>query len=453
MRFTRKRDGHERASLNAPVLATPYFLTALMSLGMAWSFVRSDPDSRTSRALSLALGMVGVAIIANNYVFELAQSGSLAAWARWLVVPEVIAFVAVFEWVLRVRRTIPSGELRTLFGDTALRIAQLLIIGYGIAALRYPEVRMREFFGGLNNPFDWSRQVVLLFAAPMGLAMLLWAGSIVLCLKRRPDPAERARLVAFLLACPIIVAGLVLPRSIAPTTTVLGLIVLLMGAMRHAQLHGRRGLFMSRFLSPQVASLVNTAGLRGAMRDTVQDLSVVCCDLRGFTAFAAAHTSDQIIALLREYYDAVGTAVVDVEGTIKDYAGDGVLVLVGAPVPVSDHADRAVRLARRIRELVGEVIGRWNDGPARLGIGVGVASGPVTVGVVGGESRLEYAAVGQAVNLAARLCAQAGAGEILLDPATAALAEESSVNGFSVAAPLTLKGFPQAVAALVHADR
>ena len=179
----------------------------------------------------------------------------------------------------------------------------------------------------------------------------------------------------------------------------------------------------------------------------------MCCDLRGFTAFAAAHTSDQIIALLREYYDAVGAAVVDVEGTIKDYAGDGVLVLVGAPVPVNDHADRAVRLARRIRELVGQVIRNWNDGPARLGIGVGVASGPVTVGVVGGESRLEYAAVGQAVNLAARLCAQASAGEILLDPATAALAEDSSVDGFSALAPLTLKGFPQAVAALVNAER
>jgi class 3 adenylate cyclase len=436
-----------------PVLETPYFLTALVSLGMAWSFFLADPDSRTSRALSLALAMIGLAIIANNYGFELALSGPLPAWTRWLVVPEIIAFCAVFEWVLRVRRTIPAGELRTLFGDKALRIAQLLIVCYGIAAVRYPDVRMREFFGGINNPLDWSRQVVLLFAAPMSLAMLLWAGSIALCLNRRPDPAERTRLIAFLLACPIIVSGLVLPRSIAPTTTVLGLTVLLVGAMRHAQLHGRRGLFMSRFLSPQVASLVNTEGLRGVMRDTVQDLSVVCCDLRGFTAFAAAHSSDQIIQLLREYYDAVGAAVVDVEGTIKDYAGDGVLILVGAPVPVDDHADRAVRLAQRIRELVGEVIVNWNDGPARLGIGVGVASGPVTVGVVGGESRLEYAAVGQAVNLAARLCARAGAGEILLDPGTAALAETARVTGFAARPPIALKGFPEPVAALVDGGR
>lgn len=419
---------------------------------MAWAFVRADPDSGTSRALSLALAMVGVAIIANNRVFELAIDGPLPVWARWFVVPEIIAFCAVFEWVLRVRRTIPAGELRTRVGDMVLRVAQLLIVGYGIAAVRYPELRMREFFGGINNPLEWSRQVVGLFAAPMGIAMLLWAGSIVLCLNRRPDAAERARLVAFLLACPIIVAGLVLPRSIAPVTTVLGLIFLLMGAMRHAQLHGRRGLFMSRFLSPQVASLVNTEGLRGAMRDTVQDLSVVCCDLRGFTAFASAHTSDQIIALLREYYDAVGAAVVEVEGTIKDYAGDGVLVLVGAPVAVADHADRAVRLARRIRERVGVVLANQNGSGVHLGIGVGVASGPVTVGVVGGDSRLEYAAVGQAVNLAARLCARAQAGEILLDPATGAQASAASIDDFRPCPPVVLKGFPQPIAACVNAQ-
>lgn len=433
------------------MLTTPYFLTALVALGMAWAFVRADPDSGTSRALSLALAMIGVAIIANNRVFELALNGPLPGWARWFVLPEIIAFCAVFEWVLRVRRTIPAGELRTRFGDKVLRIAQLLIVAYGIAAVRYPEVRMREFFGGINNPLEWSQQVVTLFAAPMGLAMLLWAGSIVLCLNRRPDVAERARLVAFLLACPIIVAGLVLPRSIAPVTTVLGLVFLLMGAMRHAQLHGRRGLFMSRFLSPQVASLVNTEGLRGAMRDTVQDLSVVCCDLRGFTAFASAHTSDQIIALLREYYDAVGTAVVEVEGTIKDYAGDGVLVLVGAPVAVADHGDRAVRLARRIRERVGMVLANQNGSGVHLGIGVGVASGPVTVGVVGGDSRLEYAAVGHAVNLAARLCARARAGEILLDPATVARAQAASVRDFSVRTPLKLKGFAEPVAVLANA--
>lgn len=429
------------------MLETSYFITALMSVGMAWAFVRSDPDSRTSRALAVGLATTGLAIIANNFALGMALAGPLPRGAGLLVIPEVLAFCTIFEWVLRVRRTIPAGELRTRAGDISIRLAQCLVILYGIAAFRYPDLRMREFFGGMHNPLDWSRQVFLFFAAPLSLAMLLWAGAIVLCLNRRPDPAERVRLVAFLLACPIIVAGLILPRSIAPTTTTLGLIILLVGAMRHAQLHGRRGLFLGRFLSPQVAALVNREGLRAAMREDCHELSVVCCDLRGFTAFAGGYSSEQVIQLLREYYDAVGAAVLEVEGTIKDYAGDGVLILIGAPVPILDHAQRAVRLAARIRQDVSTLTRQWSRAGYPLGVGLGVASGPVTVGVVGGESRLEYAAVGQAVNLAARLCAQAGADEVLVDSNTLELLGNQQRATFEPREPLTLKGFPEPVAA------
>jgi len=429
------------------VLETTYFLTALFSLGMAWAFLRADADSSTSRALVVALAMTGVAIIANNLALEMALRGPMPRWAGLLAVPEVIAFCALFEWVHRVRLTIPSGDLKTLVGDKSIRIAQALVIFYGIASCLYPDVHMREFFGGIHSPLDWSPRVLTLFAAPLSLAMLLWAGSILLCLNRRPDPAERVRLVAFLLACPIIAAGIVLPRPIAPMTTTLGLIVLLGGAMRHAQLHGRRGLFMSRFLSPQVASLVNREGLRAAMREERRELSVVCCDLRGFTAFAGAHSSERVIQLLREYYDAVGAVVLEVEGTIKDYAGDGVLILIGAPVRMDDHAERAIRLARRIRDVVTDVTNKWTTDDYPLGVGIGIASGSVTVGIIGGEGRLEYAAVGQAVNLASRLCEQASGNEILIDHGTIDLHPDQTGTMFEARDPLTLKGFREPVPA------
>lgn len=161
---------------------------------------------------------------------------------------------------------------------------------------------------------------------------------------------------------------------------------------------------MSRFLSPQVAALVNREGLHAAMREDCHELSIVCCDLRGFTAFAGGHSSQDVLDLLREYYDAVGDAALEVEGTIKDYAGDGVLVLVlvlvGAPMQFDDHAACAVNLAARVREAVVEIIDKWSTNEHPLGVGVGVASGMVTVGVIGGEGRLEYAAVDQPVNLA-----------------------------------------------------
>ena len=344
--------------------------------------------------------MIGLAIIGSNIGLQIFVSGELPRCTSFLVIPELLAFLAIFEWVRLVRLTIPAGELRTTFGDKALRVAQGLIIFYGLNAIIHSELFLTQFFGGVSSPLDWSPRVILLFATPICVAMLLWAVSIVLCLNRRPDPAERVRLVAFLFACPVIAAGMMLPRSIAPLSTVLGLLMLLAGAMRHAQLLGRRGLFMSRFLSPQVAALVNREGLHAAMREDCHELSIVCRDLRGFTAFAVGHSSQDVLDLLREYYDAVGDAALEAEGTIKDYAGDGVLVLVGAPMQFDDHAARAVNLAARVREAVVEIIDKWSTNEHPLGVGVGVAIGMVAVGVIGGEGRLEYAAVDQPMNLA-----------------------------------------------------
>lgn len=130
--------------------------------------------------------------------------------------------------------------------------------------------------------------------------------------------------------------------------------------------------------------------------------------------------------LLNEYYDAIGVAVAEFGGTIKDYVGDGVLVLVGAPVPTDDHAAKGLALARRLQVVVHEVLARWAGPDLQVGMGVGVATGPVTVGAIG-AARLEYTAVGPAVNLAARLCAQAADGEILVDGATVRIVGEAGL--------------------------
>jgi adenylate cyclase len=110
---------------------------------------------------------------------------------------------------------------------------------------------------------------------------------------------------------------------------------------------------------------------------------------------------------------------------------------------VAYHALRAIELAQRIRSVGAALCGRWERPGHRLGIGVGVATGMVTVGVIGSDSRLEYTAVGSAVNLASRLCEQAGDGEILVDDRTAQLAGEALLKKRE---PLTLKGFSDPVA-------
>ena len=433
--------------MSSTILSGDHFLTGLMALGMAWAFLHADSESATTKALAIALAMSGAAIFTRIYILELIAVGPLPNWTGLLVVPGALAFIAAFEWTRRVRDTIPAGALQTSVGDSFIRIAQTLVIIYAIAAIVYPRLWASEFLPGLEGQMEWSWQSKWLFAAPVGAAMALWANSMVLCLNRRPDAAERVRLIAVLLACPLIASGLVLPLELTPTATTLGFIILLAGALRHAQLHGRRGLFLSRFLSPQVASMVNREGLRAAMQEDCYAISIVCCDLRGFTAYASASESQEVLHLLGSYYDAVGDGVLAVEGTIKDYAGDGVLTLIGAPVPMDDHAERAITLAAHIRAQVGEVIARCSSEARPLGIGVGVASGPVTVGIIGGEGRLEYAAVGQPVNLAARLCEQAAAGEVLLDAATVELSARGLTDTSLVAhPPLILKGFTEPIA-------
>jgi len=419
-------------------------VTALVSLGMAFAFFSADPHSPTSRALALSLAAIGPAILGEVYLRPFA-SGGAPSWSGWLAVSEVVAFCAVFEWILRVRRTIPTQGLRTRFGDLALRVAQGLAVLYGMLSILFPQTRASVFLGGLTDMAHTFTPDFLMFSVPLELAMLLAGVSILLVLNRRPDRAERIRLIALCVAIPVTASGLVLPREIAPLVTVLGLIAILIGSVRYHVLQGERGLFMSRFLSPQVATLVRERGLRSVMRDTSLELSIVCCDLRGFTAFAGRRASEEVIALLRTYYDAVGEVAGATGGTIKDYAGDGILILVGAPLSVPDHPGRALELAAGIRTRLRNLLEQSaaQDG---LGVGIGVASGRVTVGVVGGAGRLEYAAVGPAVNLASRLCELAAADEIVISERTVELLGSSQESRrLQPRPPASLKGIGDAV--------
>src|SRR4029077_15039418 len=143
---------------------------------------------------------------------------------------------------------------------------------------------------------------------------------------------------------------------------------------------GQRGQFLSRFLSPQVVRVVRERGLASTMQQSRTELSVVACDLRGFTAFTETAAPEEIMKLLAEYYGAVGEVVVRFGGSISNFAGDGILALVGAPIAHPDHPARAIGMALQIRDRVSAILARWKTLGLDVGIGVGVASGFVTVG-------------------------------------------------------------------------
>jgi class 3 adenylate cyclase len=202
--------------------------------------------------------------------------------------------------------------------------------------------------------------------------------------------------------------------------------------------------FLTRFLSPQVARIAKELGMASVLQKSRSQLTAIECDLRGFTAFSESVAPEEVVDLLEHYYSAIGEAVSEFGGTIKDYSGDGVLILVGAPVPYPDHARRAVLIAFKIRELVMEVLSTWQRLGLELKVGVGLASGYVTVGAIGGAERLEYVAVGPAVNLASRLCERAS-NSILIDQRAVTLVGDDHPFHFKPMESATLKGFSRPV--------
>lgn len=209
-----------------------------------------------------------------------------------------------------------------------------------------------------------------------------------------------------------------------------GLTLLVLGRWRSREEQlAEANRFLTRFLSPQVARVAKERGMASVMQKSRSQLTAIECDLRGFTAFSESVASEEVVDLLEHYYSAIGEAVSEFGGIIKDYSGDGVLVLVGAPVPYPDHARRAVLVAFKIRERVMEVLSAWQRMGLELKVGIGVASGYVTVGAIGGAEQLEYVAVGPAVNLASRLC-ERSTDLILVDQRTASLVGDDAAFCF-----------------------
>jgi adenylate cyclase len=429
---------------------TAPIISALIAFGMAFAFYLADRQAPTSRALAAFLAAVGVSTIATTQL-ELAYiaAGNYPWWGGIFALPEVFAFVFAYEWLLRVRRTIPARNMNTRVNDRLLRVAQALALIYGVLAVVLPFRRIEEF-NGVGLAAKGLQPGFFLFAVPLAVSLIMGIFAGLMTLNRRPDVAERKRLISFAAAAPFMASSMVLPVEIAPVAAAFGMLVLLVGAVQYHVIQGQRAQFLSRFLSPQVAELVREQGLNSATQEKTLELSVVCCDLRGFTAFTAGTEPKRVVEIMREYYDAVGGAAASVGGTIKDQAGDGVLILVGAPIEYQDHSHRALELAGLIRETGRSLSGRWSKEDLQLGVGVGVASGFVTVGVIGGGSRLEYAAVGPAVNLSSRLCSEAAHGEVLVSERTAALASAAGERAALVpSTSLRLKGFREPVPSFV----
>lgn len=200
---------------------------------------------------------------------------------------------------------------------------------------------------------------------------------------------------------------------------------------------------LRRFLSPQLADVISSSGDDSLLKSHRREIAVLFCDLRGFTAFAETSEPEEVMGILQEYHDAMGALIHHFEGTVGHFAGDGLMIFFNDPLPCPTPPERAVRMAVAMRQRMEEVTMGWKRRGYNLGFGVGIAYGYATLGQIGFQGRFDYGAIGTVTNLAARLCAEAHAGQILISQRVYTAIDDLAIA--ESVGELTLKGLSRPV--------
>jgi adenylate cyclase len=198
-----------------------------------------------------------------------------------------------------------------------------------------------------------------------------------------------------------------------------------------------------RYFAPQVAEAILKSDEELLFKVHRREITVVFLDLRGFTAFSDSAEPEEVMELLRTYHAEMGRLIFAFEGTLERFAGDGIMVFFNDPVPFPDHAKRAVCMALKMQATMKALRAQWQKEGHDLDLGIGLASGYATLGTIGFEGRMDYAALGNVTNLTSRLSDAARGGQILTNKRTLSRLED--VVEAEPLDELTLKGFARPV--------
>jgi class 3 adenylate cyclase len=200
---------------------------------------------------------------------------------------------------------------------------------------------------------------------------------------------------------------------------------------------------LKRFLPAQIAQLVASSHHERALESHRRDVTILFCDLRGFTAFSEVAEPEEVMLVLREYHTTLGVLVDKFEGTVERFTGDGLLVIFNDPMPCPDPQMRAVQMALEMRDEIAKLSAKWSRSGHDIGFGIGIAHGYATLGTVGYERQFQYSVTGKVANLASRLCNEAKNGQILIDINVFSAVETRADVEFTE--ELILKGFSRPV--------
>jgi len=171
---------------------------------------------------------------------------------------------------------------------------------------------------------------------------------------------------------------------------------------------------LRRFMSPKVAELIMSGQLEDPLATRRKEVAIMFVDLRGFTAFSETAAPEDVLGVLREYHAEIGKLVERHDATIEHFAGDGVMLIFNDPQPLPDPAFSAVSMALELRAGVERMHEGWSKMGYQLGCGMGISQGFATIGTIGFPGRNDYGVIGAVNNHAARLCAKAEPGQILI---------------------------------------
>ncbi|WP_434382183.1 adenylate/guanylate cyclase domain-containing protein [Melittangium boletus] len=175
---------------------------------------------------------------------------------------------------------------------------------------------------------------------------------------------------------------------------------------------------LMRFFPPTTLKKLRMA--RGGSLETQETVvTVLFSDISGFTALSSTLEPRQVVELLNDYFPVMAEIVFKYEGTLEKYIGDALMAVWGAPFSHGDDVDRAVRAAVEMQQALAQLNTRWRaQGRPELNIHVGLNTGRVAAGNIGSEKYLQYATIGDATNVASRVCSAAGDGEICMNATT-----------------------------------